>query len=173
MKASADPASEEIVMTAATTPLSPPPGGSPVARFSPIQEFLARRPAWQVCYLAGICAGILVEAWGLIAREAGVPMRAAGEGSHHASPVTVGMFAMGVMVVTFWYTFVVVVLARFAKRPARTFLLITLPLLVLSLAAPGTAADTAISTKVTLAVAHLIAAAVIVPTVAKRLARAR
>ena len=158
-------------MTAKTTPLSPSPGDGPIGRLAPVQELLARRPVWQVCYLAGICAGIPVEIWGLVARAAGVPMRAAGEGSHHASPITVGMFALGVMVVTFWYTFAVVVMARFAKHPARTYLRITLPLLVLSLAAPFTAADTATSTKVTLAIAHLIAAAVIVPAVAKRLAR--
>jgi len=46
-----------------------------------------------------------------------------------------------------------------------------LPLLALSLAVPLTAADTAISTKLTLAAAHLIAGAIIIPTVARRLSR--
>jgi len=50
---------------------------------------------------------------------------------------------------------------------------ISLPLLALSLAVPLTAADTAISTKLTLAAAHLIAGAIIIPTVAKRLSRLR
>ena len=113
--------------------------------------------------------GVAVETWGLAWRAAGVPMRVAGLGSHHATPVTVGMFAMGTMVVTFWFTFAVVLIARFANNPRRTYLRTALPLLVLSLAAPLAAADTATSTKLTLAAAHLIAGAIIIPTVARRL----
>ena len=134
-------------------------------------SFLARRPVWQVSYLAGLAASVAVETWGLAARAAGVPMRAAGLGSHNASPVTVGMFAMGTMVVTFWFTFAVVLMARFARNPKRTYLHTALPLLVLSLAVPLTAADTAISTKLTLAAAHLMAGAIIIPAVARRLSR--
>jgi len=137
------------------------------------RPFLAHRPVWQVSYLSGLAASAVVEAWGLAARAAGVPMRAAGLGSHHATPITVGMFATGTMVVTFWFTFAVVLIARFAKNPRRTYLRTVLPLLALSLAVPLTAADTAISTKLTLAAAHLIAGAVIIPTVANRLSRVR
>jgi hypothetical protein len=106
-------------MSAKTAPLSPFPGDGPIGRLAPVQEFLARRPVWQVCYLAGICAGILAEIWGLVARAVGVPMRAAGVGSHNASTVTVGMFALGVMVVTFWYTFAVVVMAPISGSRCR------------------------------------------------------
>jgi hypothetical protein len=140
---------------------------------APSASFLARRPAWQVSYLAGLAASVVVEAWGLAARAIGVPMRAAGLGSHHATPITVGMFAMGTMVVTFWFTFAVILMARFSKNPRRTYLRTALPLLALSLAVPITAADTAISTKLTLAAAHLIAGAIIIPVVARRLSRPR
>jgi hypothetical protein len=146
---------------------------APAAPSAPSASFLARRPVWQVSYLAGLAASVVVEAWGLAARAIGVPMRAAGLGSHHATPITVGMFAMGTMVVTFWFTFAVIVMARFAKNPKRTYLRTALPLLALSLAVPITAADTAISTKLTLAAAHLIAGAVIIPVVARRLSRLR
>ena len=132
-------------------------------------SFLACRPVWQVSYLSGLAASVAVEAWGLAARAAGVPMRAAGLGAQHATPVTVGMFAMGTMVVTFWFTFAVVLMARYAKNPKRTYLRTALPLLALSLAVPLTAADTAISTKLTLAAAHLIAGVIIIPVVARRL----
>lgn len=141
-------------------------------RAAPAASFMARRPLWQVSYLSGLAASVAVEAWGLAARAAGVPMRAAGVGEHHATPITVGMFAMGTMVVTFWFTFAVVLMARFASNPKRTYLRTALPLLVLSLAVPLTAADTAISTKLTLAAAHLIAAAIIIPAVARRLSPA-
>jgi hypothetical protein len=143
---------------------------TPVA---PSASFLARRPVWPVCYLAGLAASVVVETWGLAARAIGVPMRAAGIGSHHATPVTVGMFAMGTMVVTFWFTFAVILMARFSKNPRRTYLRTALPLLALSLAVPATAADTAISTKLTLAAAHLIAGAIIIPVVARRLSGPR
>lgn len=138
---------------------------------APPASFLARRPVWQVSYLAGLAASVVVEIWGLAARAMGVPMRAASMGSHHATPVTVGMFAMGTMVVTFWFTFAIIAVARFSKNPRRTFLRTALPLLALSLAVPITAADTAISTKLTLAAAHLIAGAIIIPVVARRLSR--
>jgi hypothetical protein len=144
---------------------------APRTSAAPSAAFLARRPVWQVSYLSGLAASVAVEAWGLAARAAGVPMRAAGLGSHHATPVTVGMFAMGTMVVTFWFTFAVVLMARFARNPKRTYLRTALPLLVLSLAVPLTAADTAISTKLTLAAAHLMAGAIIIPAVARRLSR--
>ena len=140
---------------------------------APSASILARRPVWQVSYLAGLAASVAVEVWGLAARAIGVPMRAAGLGSHHAGPVTVGMFALGTMVVTFWFTFAVVLIARFAENPKRTYLRTALPLLALSLAVPLTAADTATSTKLTLAVAHLIAGAIIIPIVARRLPRTR
>ena len=140
---------------------------------APTASFLARRPVWQVSYLAGVAASVVVETWGLAARAIGVPMRAAGLGSHHATPVTIGMFAMGTMVVTFWFTFAVILMARFSRNPRRAYLRTALPLLALSLAVPITVADTAISTKLTLAAAHLIAGAVIIPVVARRLSRPR
>jgi hypothetical protein len=100
-------------------------------------------------------------------------MRAAGPGSHHSTTITAGMFAMGTMVVTFWFTFAVILMARFAKNPGRAYLRTALPLLALSLAVPLTAADTATSTRLTLAAAHLIAGAIIIPVVARRLSRPR
>src|ERR1700748_2008062 len=99
------PATATATATAAFAPASA----------APLASFLARRPVWQVSYLPGLAASVAVETWGLAARAAGVPMRAAGFGSHHATPVTAGMFAMGTMVVTFWFTFAVILMARFAK----------------------------------------------------------
>src|SRR6516165_4506021 len=100
----------------------PTTAASAHAPAAPSASFLARRPVWQVSYLAGLAASVVVETWGLAARAIGVPMRAAGMGSHHATPITVGMFAMGTMVVTFWFTFAVVLIARFAKHPERSYL---------------------------------------------------
>jgi hypothetical protein len=89
-----------------------------VSAATPTAAWLGRRPVWQVSYLSGLAASVVVELWGLAARAAGVPMRAAGFGSHHATAITVGMFALGTMVITFWFTFAVTAMARYAKNPA-------------------------------------------------------
>ena len=48
-------------------------------------------------------------------------------GSQHATPITVGMFAMGTMIVTFWFTFAIILMARFAKNPERIYLCTAIP----------------------------------------------
>ena len=130
------------------------------------------RPVWQVSALAGLTAAVATELYGLAARAAGVPMAAAGLGSAKATPITVGMFAMGTLICTFWGTILAVVLARYAAHPARIYAGATLVLTALSLVIPLTAADTAPATRLTLAAAHLIAAAIIIPAVTRRLSRA-
>jgi hypothetical protein len=129
------------------------------------------RPVWLVSALAGVGAAAATELYGLAARFAGIPMAAGGIGDPAAQPVTVGMFAMGTLICTFWGTVLAVGLARYARRPARTYLRVTLVLTALSLAGPLGAGATATSTKLTLAVAHLIAAAIVIPTVTRRLSR--
>jgi heme A synthase len=90
-----------------------------------------------------------------------------------AGKCTVGMFAMGALLCTFLATILAMVLARFAARPARAFALATVVLTALSLAVPLSAAGTAAATRLTLAGAHLLAAAIIIPTVSRRLTRPR
>jgi Family of unknown function (DUF6069) len=122
---------------------------------------------------AGVAASVATELYGLVARAAGVPMAAAGLGSQHAQPVTLGMFAMGTIICTFWGTVLAVILNRYAARPARTFTVTALGLTAVSLIAPLTAADTAGWTKATLAVAHLLAASIVIPLLAHRLRHIR
>ena len=64
-----------------------------------------------------------------------------------------------------------VLISRFGRRPARVYLITTIALTAVSLLAPLFAADTATSTKLTLAVGHILAAAIIIPPVTRRLAR--
>ncbi len=125
-------------------------------------------PVWWVNVLAGLAAAVATELYGLVARAAGVPMSAASPGAS-ASDITVGMFAMGTLVATFWSTPVVLAVAHWARRPARTYLVIALVVLPLSFLAPLTSAGTATSTKVVLCGAHVLAAAIIVPAVTARL----
>jgi hypothetical protein len=130
------------------------------------------RPVWQVSALAAAAAAVTTELYGLAARAAGIPMAAAGFGAASATAITVGMFAMGTLICAFWGTLLAVVLARYAAHPARHYLRVTLVLTAISLAAPLSAAHTATSTRFALAAAHLLAAAVIIPTVTRRLSLA-
>ncbi|SCF09657.1 hypothetical protein GA0070216_10536 [Micromonospora matsumotoense] len=62
-----------------------------------------------------------------------------------------------------------VLLARFARRPRRTFVLVTVVLTALSLV-PDLLIDAGAATKALLILTHLVAAAIVVPALARRLA---
>ena len=70
-------------------------------------------------------------------------------------------------------TAIAALINRRSSRPARTYRIATGVLVLVSLVAPLTAAATSTSTRLTLIAAHLIAAAVIVPLVSRRLASTR
>jgi hypothetical protein len=130
------------------------------------------RPVWLVSALAAATAAAATELYGLAARAAGIPMAAGNIGATTAGPITVGMFAMGTLICAFWGTVLAVILARYATRPARAYVRTTVALTAVSLAGPLAAGDTAASTKLMLAVAHLLAAAIIIPVVTRRLSHA-
>jgi hypothetical protein len=129
------------------------------------------RPVWLVSAVASGVALVVTELYGLAIRLGGVPMAAAGFGQAKAGPVTAGSFAMGVLTCALWGTALAVLIARYATRPARVYLLTTVTLTAVSMVAPFSAADTATSTKFALAGGHILVAAIIIPAVTRRLAR--
>jgi hypothetical protein len=134
---------------------------------------LATRPVWLVGILATLAGAVVTEAFALVARAAGVPMEAAGPGATEAAEIPVGGFFGGVV---FWSVagiVLAVAFARWAGRPARTFTVTTVALTALSLAGPAVAPHTATSTQIVLAASHVVAAAVVVPLLARRLAHVR
>ncbi len=134
---------------------------------------LSTRPVWLVGILATLAGAVVTEMFALVARAAGVPMEAASPGAEEAAEIPVGGFFGGVL---FWSVagiVLAVVLARWAKRPARTFTVTTVALTALSLAGPAVAPHTATSTQIVLAASHVVAAAVVVPLLARRLAHVR
>jgi hypothetical protein len=132
-------------------------------------DILATRPMWLVSALAGLAAAIATELYGLAARAVGVPIEAGGIGASVSGPITIGMFAMGTAVAGFWGTILAVLLARHGRRPARAYLWTTIALTAVSLAGPLLAGVTVTSTKLMLALAHILAAAIVIPVVARRL----
>ncbi|MFF5052871.1 DUF6069 family protein [Micromonospora sp. NPDC000663] len=79
----------------------------------------------------------------------------------------------GFGVLTAAFSLIGVVLAalmsRFARRPRRTFVRTTLVLTALSLV-PDVIADAGVGTRALLMLTHLVAAAIVIPAVARRLA---
>ncbi|GAA4559694.1 MULTISPECIES: DUF6069 family protein [Streptomyces] len=134
---------------------------------------LSTRPVWLVGILATLAGAVVTEAFALVARAAGVPMEAASPGATEAAEIPVGGFFGGVV---FWSVagiVLAVVLARWARQPARTFTVTTVALTALSLAGPAVAPHTATSTQIVLAASHVVAAAVVVPLLARRLSYVR
>jgi hypothetical protein len=85
------------------------------------------------------------------------------------APIPITGFGMLTAVFSLVGVVLAVVLARFARRPRRVFLRTTVVLTVLSLV-PDVLADAAPATKALLMLTHLVAAAVVIPAVARRLA---
>jgi FtsH-binding integral membrane protein len=134
-----------------------------------IASSLVTRPVWLVGILAALIGAVVAEAFTLVARGAGVPMAAAGVWEEKAQKIGVGAVAQSVVLWSIGGIVLAVVLARWAKRPARTFVVASVAFTALSLAGPGLARDTAVSTQIILAATHVLAAAVIIPILARRL----
>ncbi|MGQ0776100.1 MAG: DUF6069 family protein [Pseudonocardiales bacterium] len=128
------------------------------------------RPVWLVGVLVTVAGAIVAEAFALGARGVGIPMDAGAPGVGPATPIPLGAFALSTLLAATAGTILAVILDRVTKRPALIFVVTTVVLTVLSLIPPVLAADTATSTKVVLELAHLLAAAVVIPLLAMRLA---
>ena len=127
------------------------------------------RPVWLTSALAFLVAAVATELYGLVARGAGIPMAAGNPGGDVATPITVGMFAMATALVGIVATILAAVVARYASNPAGIYLRTTVVLAAVSCAAPMSAGDTALSTKLMLCGGHVIAAAIVIPIVTRRL----
>jgi hypothetical protein len=130
----------------------------------------ARTPVWRVSAAAALVAAVATELFGLVARAIDVPMEAGSFGAEHADKVFVGGFAFSTFVYCAIGTVVAAVVARRAKNPARTWVVIAVAGTALSLVFPIFAGDTATATKVVLSLAHVLAALIVIPPVARRLA---
>ncbi|WBB62420.1 DUF6069 family protein [Streptomyces sp. WMMC500] len=154
---------------AATAPQSRSPS-------SPLAAWLAARPVWLVAVLATLAAAVVAESFTLLARGAGVEMVAAGVGEDEAVAIPVGGVARSVVLWSLLGIALAVLLDHLARRavrgtgrPARVFAVCAGTFTILSLAGPGLAPHTAGTTQAVLVCTHLLAGAVIIPVVARRL----
>ena len=90
-------------------------------------------------------------------------------GDHsNETPITAASFAIGVLFSSFFGILLAVALARWTKRPARTFQVAAIALTVVSLWAPLTA-QTDEATRLWLAGGHVVAAFVVIPLIVRSL----
>jgi peptidoglycan/LPS O-acetylase OafA/YrhL len=113
--------------------------------------------------VAGVVAAVATTAVAAAADAAGVPITIGGESIPLAgfAQLTLLFSAIGIVIAS--------VMARRADRPRHTFVSTTLVLTALSLV-PDVLADAQTSTKLTLMLTHVVAAAIVIPSLASRLA---
>jgi hypothetical protein len=121
------------------------------------------RKLWRTGAGAGLAAGAAATAFAAVVDAMGVPLEVGGE------QIPLLGFAQLTFVVTMIGTVLGVVLARRAQDPQRTFVRTTVVLTVLSFV-PDVTADATTATRVALALSHVVAAAIVIPIIARRLA---
>ena len=126
----------------------------------------SNRPVWRQGLAAGAVASVATTAVVVAARALDVPVDIAGE----AIPVL--GFAQMTLLCTGIGILLARVIGRRANRPQALFVKVTVALTALSFL-PDVTADAGTATKVTLILTHLVAAAIVIPALARRLAEAR
>lgn len=120
-------------------------------------------PLWRTGARAGLAAAVATTAVAAVATGVDVPLEIDGEQIPLLGFAQLTLFCTAIGVV------LAKALARWATRPQRTFLAATLALTVLSVV-PDLAVTATAATKVVLIATHLVAAAIVIPAVARRLA---
>ncbi|TQL69715.1 hypothetical protein FB381_3628 [Nocardioides albertanoniae] len=134
-------------------------------------QFAARMPVWLVSVTAVVVGAVVTGVYEVAARATGVPFDVAFPGSGVApAAIPATGLAWAVAELGLVGVILAVCLARFAKRPRSTWKRTTLTLTAISCIPSLIAVTDSYATNIMLVVSHLVAAAVIIPTVAARLA---
>jgi hypothetical protein len=119
--------------------------------------------------VASLAGALALLAYGAAAIAVHGPMQAGDPGASKAVPLNAASFSIGVLFSSFAGVLVAVAVARWAKRPARTFGRAAAALTAVSLFFPLAASHTDEATRLVLAGGHLVAAAVIIPAIVQAL----
>ena len=121
------------------------------------------RPSlWKPGLQAGLVAAVATTAVVIVARAADVPVAVQGE------QIPLAGFAQLTLVATVIGIVIARVLSTRARHPGHTFMVATVALTAVSLV-PDVLADATTASRLTLGLTHLVAAAIVIPTLAKRL----
>jgi hypothetical protein len=149
-------------MTAASAPLSDTTTGTGTA------GAIIRDGA-----ISGVVAAAAVTALAVGAKAAGVEMMAAPQTASAAEDLPMAAFAMSTLMSTALGVLLALALNRWTRRPAATFVVVTVVLTVVSFAGPITTGFATLGTRLVLEATHVVAAAIIIPAIARRLPAAR
>ncbi len=125
---------------------------------------VVRPKLWKAGLAAGALAAVATTVTVAVARAAGEDVAVAGE------QIPLAGFAQFVLIGALLGIVMAKVFARRASRPQRTFVRTTVALTALSII-PDAMIDATTGTKLVLALTHVLAAAIIIPTLAARLPR--
>ena len=117
---------------------------------------------WKTGAIAGLAASLATLAVAAAAKALDVPMTVSGKA------IPLPAFAQVTFVAAIIGTVLAVELARRADRPRRTFVVTAVALTLLSVV-PDVLADAHTATKFTLALTHVVAAAIVIPALSSRL----
>jgi hypothetical protein len=120
------------------------------------------RALWAAGVVSGAFAAVATTLIALAARAADVPLAIDGE------EIPLFGFAQLTMMGAVIGTVLAVSLAKWARRPQRTFVVTTVVLTAVSLV-PDVMANATTGSKLVLMLTHVVAAAIVVPALAKRL----
>lgn len=122
---------------------------------------------------AGIVAAAATTVVAVVAKVADVPMRAAPHSATAGRAIPMSGFAQGTLMCTAIGVVLALAFAHWARRPARTFAAVTIVLTLVSFAGPITTGYATTGTRLVLALTHVVAAAIVIPAVARRLPHER
>lgn len=121
----------------------------------------------------GAIAGVLGAAAATLvaygAKALDVPMMAAPQTASAGEPLPMAAFATSTLMATVIGVLLALGLLRWAPRPRATFVVVTVVLTVLSATGPITTGYATTATRVVLMLTHIVAAAIIIPIIARRL----
>lgn len=123
-------------------------------------------PVLRTGLTAVLLAAVATTSVAAAGRAAGIGLEMAGE------PIPVPGFGVLTLVAGLVGVLLAAALSRWSRRPRRTFVLVTAALLAMSLV-PDALADVAGDTRALLMTTHLVAAAIVVPALARRLPATR
>jgi Family of unknown function (DUF6069) len=157
-----------MTATVAPTATAPATASAPA---SGLRSALATKPLWLVGVAASVVAAVVTALVASVARAADVPLEVASSSGDAPEVIPTSGFAVVVLAAGAIGVVLALALDRWAKRPARTFVVVTGVLTVISFATPVLAENATTATRVVLELTHVAVAAIVIPTIAYRLGR--
>jgi hypothetical protein len=138
-----------------------------------LRTTIQSKPIVAVGAAAGAVAALAAAATAAVAKAAGVPLVVGPASAKTGDVIPASGFAVGTLMCTAAGIVIALLLARWAKNPARTFAIVAVVLTFVSFLFPITTGHATGATRAVLELTHVIAAAIVIPALVVRLERGR